>query len=134
MQDTNVFISTLFPVPPQPIIVILSGLNFNFCLVVAVAKRSHCFILRKMTYAILNWPSLRSSSLYSSPFDFFGIRRLLFFVFVYLSISSNNQFAPSVGVYFLENKYVSFVFRINILFFCIYMVEILTLYILLSHL
>jgi hypothetical protein len=54
MQATRVFISTLFPVPPQPIIVILSGLNFCFYFVVAVTNRSHSLIFLKITYAILH--------------------------------------------------------------------------------
>jgi len=37
MQDTSVFMNTLFPVPPHPIFVIHSDMNFFFCCVVAVA-------------------------------------------------------------------------------------------------
>jgi len=79
MQATKVLIKSLFPVPPQPIIVIRCGLNWRFLFWVAVARCSHSLIFFKITYAILYWPSFKSSNLYSSPFLFLGIRSLLFF-------------------------------------------------------
>jgi len=81
VTDTLIcFACNFSPVPPQPIIVILSGLNFCFCVAVAVANCSHSLIFFKIMYAILNWPPFSSSSLYSFPFVFIGIHKLLFLV------------------------------------------------------
>ena len=77
----------------------ISGAHFNPAVSLVMALRgglagptintpasANSLIFFKITYAILNWSSFKSSSLNSSPFFFFGILRLLFLLLLLLLV------------------------------------------------